>query len=177
MDASLTFEQVIDFLLDAPLFERLDPAGLADVARLMRVRRLRAGAVLFEQGTEGDAWYVIYEGEARVARADADGVSHDVADLRVRACFGEMAVLDDSPRSASVRAVTDLTVLEFSRSAFQQLWDDRNPAAHELVLAMAKVLCERQRRLTAELQVMVEDCDSEHSEEIGALVDHYRVSE
>lgn len=177
MDASLTFEQVIDFLLDAPLFDRLGPGGLADVARRMHVRRLAAGDVLFEQGAEGDAWYVIYEGEARVSRTDQDGGEHDVADLRVRACFGEMAVLDDSPRSATVRAITELTVLEFSRAAFQELWDDANPAAHELVLAMAKVLCERQRRLTAELQHMVEECRTERSEAIGALVDHYRVSE
>ena len=62
-----------------------------------------------------------------------------------------MAILDGSPRSATVRAAEASTVLKFPRSGFQQLLEEGNLAAYKLVYHMAKVLVSRQRGVTQRL--------------------------
>jgi len=69
----------------------------------MEVIRLQEGEEVFHEGTSGDSWYVIFEGEVRVLKdADTEAES-EIARLGHGKCFAEMAILDGMPRSASVR--------------------------------------------------------------------------
>ena len=94
---ALTLEQTIMFLLETPLFEQLSATELAEVVGIMQVQRLREGQVLFREGDEGDAWYVIFEGMCSVRKESDVGPSRHIADLGPWTCFGEMAVLDGPP--------------------------------------------------------------------------------
>ena len=124
MELSLTLEQVIEFLLETPLFEDLDAGELGEVVRVMQIQRVRPDHAIFKEGDAGNAWYVIYEGEAGVEKRDPFSPVRKVATLGDHACFGEMAVLDDSPRSATVTARTDVTLFRFPSIPFQDLLEE-----------------------------------------------------
>jgi CRP-like cAMP-binding protein len=146
MRTELTLEQIITFLLDAPMFGDLDSAELSRIVHIMQVKPLRADQMVFQEGDAGDAWYVVYDGELEVMKG-----RRVIATLGRGACFGEMAILDGSPRSASVRAVTDGTAFRFPRTAFGELLRDGNLAAYKLVHQIALVLAARQRATTSRL--------------------------
>lgn len=181
MDAShLTLEQILTFLLEAPLFGDLAPEGIADVVKIMQIQHLAPGQTLFQQGDVGDAWYVVFDGEVEVSRTGAERRMRPVARMSPPSCFGEMAVLDGSPRSATVEAVEETVLLRFPRGAFQELLSEGNLGAHQLVLGMARVLCERQRRLTGEVHGLLDESEEDPNSirrRMQRMVDAYQVSE
>ena len=71
MDQPISLDAVIEFLVSTPFFDGLDPFERAEVVRIMEVIRLQEGEEVFHEGTSGDSWYVIFEGEVRVLK-DAD---------------------------------------------------------------------------------------------------------
>jgi CRP-like cAMP-binding protein len=154
---TITLEQIITFLLEAPMFGDLDPTELSEIVHIMQVRRVRDGHAIFREGDPGDAWYVIYEGEADVTKNDEFGPPKSIAQIGPRACFGEMAILDHSPRSASVVSRGDSTVFRFPRNEFEALLADDNLAAYKLVYEMAKVLTVRARNTTQALSDALAD--------------------
>jgi len=180
MELSLTLEQVIEFLLETPLFEDLDAAELGEVVRVMQIQRVRPEHTIFKEGDAGDAWYVIYEGEAEVEKRDPFSPKRQVATLASHACFGEMAVLDDSPRSASVIARTDVTLFRFPSAPFQDLLEESNLAAYKLVHAMARTLCARQRRINEQLTDLMQESETDAlglRSRVGPILDASTISE
>ncbi len=148
---TITLEQIITFLLEAPMFAELDAAELSEIVHIMQVQRVRAGNPVFREGDAGDAWYVIYSGRAEVLKGNEFLPTQRLSILTERACFGEMAILDHSSRSASVVAMDDCTVFRFPRRDFEELLAEGNLAAYKLIYQMAKVLSTRQRKITQDL--------------------------
>jgi CRP/FNR family cyclic AMP-dependent transcriptional regulator len=181
MDHPLTLEEVISFLLQTPLFEDLDPSELAEIVHIMQIQRLRDGQVIFREDDPGDSWYVIFQGTAVVTKNLTEGGSRVIALLESRAIFGEMAVLDGSSRSANVTARGEGVVFRVRRDEFEDLLETGSLAAYKLVLAMARVLCQRQRNFTAQLSTVrgAQDPGPEDSltRKMAELVDAYTVSE
>ncbi len=155
--ATITLEQIINFLLEAPMFGDLDPTELSQIVHIMQVQRVREDFIIFREGDPGDAWYVIYEGSAHVAKLDENNISRRITSIGPRACFGEMAILDHSPRSATVAASCDSTIFRFPRRDFEALLREGNLAAYKLIYEMAKILSARQRRMTRELAEAMRD--------------------
>ncbi|MEZ4323175.1 MAG: cyclic nucleotide-binding domain-containing protein [Myxococcota bacterium] len=145
-----TLEEIINFLLDTPMFGDLDAIELSQIVHIMQVRSLDAGEAVFREGEPGDAWYVVFRGEVEVVK-DAGAGKRVVANLGPRTCFGEMAILDGSPRSATVIAKTAVTSFRFPRDAFNELLGAGTLAAYKLVHQIAMVLVSRQRQTTARL--------------------------
>ena len=100
---------------------------------------------------------MVYSGELVVTKNMPAGPSHDIARLERGDCFGEMALLDDSPRTAAVTAATPAVVLRFHRDGFNSLLAAERLSAFKLVHAMSKVLCQRQREVTQILADIVDD--------------------
>lgn len=148
---TITLEQIINFLLEAPMFAELDAAELSEIVHIMQVQKVRAGSAVFREGDAGDAWYVIFSGQAEVLKGNEFLPTQRLGILTEKACFGEMAILDHSARSASVVAMSDCTVFRFPRRDFEELLAAGNLAAYKLIYQMARVLCTRQRRITQEL--------------------------
>jgi CRP-like cAMP-binding protein len=142
---TITLEQIINFLLEAPMFGDLDAAELSEIVHIMQIQRVREGHTIFREGDPGDAWYVVYSGEVGVYKTEL------MATLGTRACFGEMAIVDHGPRSAAVIAHAESTLFRFPRRDFEELLDDDNLAAFKLVYEMAKVLCKRIRALNQQV--------------------------
>lgn len=151
MPASITLEQIINFLLETPMFRDLDAAELSQIVHIMQVQRVRDGHAVFREGDSGDAWYVIFDGTADVFKDTDFMPARRIALLGPRACFGEMAILDHSPRSATILARGDVTVFRFPRKEFEALLEEGNLAAYKLVYQMARVMCQRARDTTQKL--------------------------
>lgn len=161
MALPVTRERMLDFLRDVPLFGDLDEQELTDLAAQFEVAELPAGAWVFREGDAGDAWYVVFDGEVEVVK-ELGGDRRVVAVLGARAAFGEMAILDGSRRSASVRTTRGTTALRFPRAGFTRLLTAGNLGAYKLVHQMALLLVSRQRRTThrlAELMGLVSEGD------------------
>ena len=159
MNQPISLDTVISFLVSTPLFDRLDAAERAEVVRIMEVQRLIDGEAVFHEGESGDAWYVIFDGQARVV-SERDGDAQEHALLGPGSCFGEMAILDGEGRSATVRALGPLTVFRFRRARFEQLLDQGSLGAYKLILAMARMLSQRHRQLTQQLAALLPPDDA-----------------
>ena len=93
MEAHLTPERLVTFLLDTPMFDNLDPSEIRQILHIVEPRSLKAGEVVFREGDDGDAWYVLYQGGAEVLKQSADG--EDVIARRMRDAVSEMSHYDE----------------------------------------------------------------------------------
>ncbi|MCB9669346.1 MAG: cyclic nucleotide-binding domain-containing protein [Alphaproteobacteria bacterium] len=169
---------MITFLLDTPMFGDLDASELSQIVHVMQVRTLPAGAQVFREGEPGDAWYVVFDGEVEVLKAGRGGSDRRVTTLGPRACFGEMAILDGSPRSATVRTTRPTTAFRFPRMEFNGLLSAGTLAAYKLVYQIALVLVARQRSTTRSLvELMAEDDATLVRQGLAPLVEQSAVTE
>ncbi|TVQ89628.1 MAG: cyclic nucleotide-binding domain-containing protein [Deltaproteobacteria bacterium] len=177
MSSTITLASMLDFLVDTPMFRDLEPEELSEIVPIMQVQRLRDGQILFREGDRGDSWYVLYEGEVEVLK-DAGIQQRSITFLSTRACIGEMAILDGSRRSATVRAARPSTVFRFQKGAFDRLLDDESLGAYKLVYQMARLLAARQRETTARLAELIDqDVAQPLRPKLEPLVDSSRVNE
>ncbi|MEO8500995.1 MAG: Npt1/Npt2 family nucleotide transporter [Vicinamibacteria bacterium] len=138
----LLIEKVIT-LKAVEMFARTPEDVLADVAALAEEVRFKAGEVIFRKGEAGESLYVIVRGEVKVHDED-----QDLKHLKDKSVFGELAVLDPEPRSASITAVADTHLLRLDREAFLELMAGNM----EVVRGVLAVLCDRIREKLVDAQ-------------------------
>jgi CRP-like cAMP-binding protein len=102
------------------VFHDLPQERVASMAASLQTVQVPAGEVIVRQGAPADKFFIIVEGEVEVVRDD-DGASRKLATLTGGQFFGEMAILRDLPRMATVRAVTPTTLFAMERDAFRGL--------------------------------------------------------
>ncbi len=130
---------VVFLLKSVPLFAGLSGEQLLPVADIVQRVNFDKGEVVFEQGEPGSHVYLVLEGEVEVLH---DG--ERVATLGQKECFGEMALLDSGPRSASIRTRSNVSLWAIAREDFQDLLD-LHPA---LAKGVIRVLTSRLRDAT-----------------------------
>ena len=97
MNQNFPYRISSDFLLDVHLFHMLNEAELADFISIAKLQHYQPNITLFSEGDLGDAFYVIYKGSVQVQRRNPFHEQSQIANLTAGTCFGEMAILDDSP--------------------------------------------------------------------------------
>jgi len=112
------------------LFERCTESELGAVAELATPASVEPGRVLATEGTPGEEFVVVIEGTA-----SATSRGEEVGQIGPGSFFGELALLDGGPRSATVRALTPMVVLVLDRSAFDDLVDRAIPSVARRMLA------------------------------------------
>jgi CRP-like cAMP-binding protein len=142
----LTVEKVL-FLKSAPLFAALDSEELAALADITLEVDFAANEVIFEQGQPAHHLYVLARGKVEVFYR-VDSQEFPVAHLGEKECFGEMAIMDDAPRSASVRALEPASVLKIDRESFHELILERP----QIAFAIFKILSARLRAKNLETE-------------------------
>ncbi|MDX6401351.1 MAG: family transcriptional regulator, cyclic receptor protein [Gaiellaceae bacterium] len=126
-----------DILGELPLFARFGRRRLRELVRLGRFAEYARGEVVIAAGQPGNYFYVILSGEAKVLARRGARV------LKVGDYFGELALLDSAPRSASIVAARELHVIKFPRAVLREIVE-RDP---EVALGMMTELARRVRRL------------------------------
>ncbi|GIV98027.1 MAG: hypothetical protein KatS3mg057_2684 [Herpetosiphonaceae bacterium] len=129
------------------IFSSAPEEVLDKVAQLLQPVMVRAGETIFNKGDPGDCMYIIVEGRVRV---------HDRARtlnyLATRDAFGEMAVLDAQPRSASVTAVKDTHLLRLDQATFEALADNYIEVAHGVIRVLRQYLRARLRDMAEDFE-------------------------
>jgi NTE family protein len=115
-------------LRELALFRHLDDAALAALAAELEWFVLPGGATLFEYGDPSDALYVLKSGSLGAFKPDPSGALHLDGVVAAGETVGELGLIVDQPRSATVRALRDSELLRLSRAGFQELVA-RNPQA------------------------------------------------
>lgn len=110
-------------LKQTSIFGRLSDEALSKVAEALKTRELEAQTVLFNQGDPGNELFVVQRGRIAiyVPSKDQPGEERPIRIFEAEEVLGEMALIDDQPRSASARALEASTVLTLSGDDFQQL--------------------------------------------------------
>jgi CRP/FNR family transcriptional regulator, cyclic AMP receptor protein len=127
-----------DLLKEVPLFNLLDDQERAELARELDLVRFAAGESIFNYGDPGDAVYVISSGEAEVFYKNDTG-ERIVLEVATRGdFFGELSLLDNGARTASVVAIQDTTALRLERHDLEKFLQLRPLAAMDLLAAMSR---------------------------------------
>jgi CRP/FNR family transcriptional regulator, cyclic AMP receptor protein len=125
----------VELLAEVPLFRSLPKRDLRRVARLAHLRWYADGWTVTRIGTPGDAFYTILDGRARVQTAD-----RHTRTLESGAFFGELALLDEAPRTATVTSAGGLTVARLARADFARLLREEPAIGLGLARGLAAVV-------------------------------------
>ncbi|PKB68502.1 MAG: hypothetical protein BZY81_01890 [SAR202 cluster bacterium Io17-Chloro-G4] len=109
-----------NFLTTVPIFSNLKPEDLEPLSGKLRRRGYQKGEVIFHQDDPADRMHIIVEGNIRISITSDDGREKDLAVLQPGDCFGEMALLDGSNRSATATAVDPTQTLALYREDFME---------------------------------------------------------
>ena len=140
----LSIEKAI-FLKSAPLFAAVEGEELAALADIALEHSYEPGEVIFEENQEPHHLYLVVQGKVEVFRRVGNH-ERPLAHLGEKECFGEMAILDEQPRSASVRALEPTTVLKIDRDSFRELIMERP----QIAFAIFRILSGRLRHQNLE---------------------------
>ena len=138
-------------LQKVPLFAGLPEAELVPFGELMRERSYPKGSVILFEDDPGDALYLVKSGQVKVVLIGEDGREVILSVLGEGTFFGEMALLDDEPRSAHVIAMEDSIVLALRREDFRQ----RLRTSPEVAIALLRELSRRLRRADDQIGSLV----------------------
>lgn len=141
----------IDILRRVPLFESLSDADLNSFADFVRERSYPKGSVIVFEDDPGDALYVVASGQVKVVLVAEDGREVILSVLGPGSFFGEMAILDDEPRSAHVIAMEESNLLMLRREDFQA----RLRSMPDVAISLLKEISRRLRRADEKIGSLV----------------------
>ncbi|HZB63562.1 MAG TPA: Crp/Fnr family transcriptional regulator [Microvirga sp.] len=142
----MTLEAEVQSLRQVPMFKDIDPARLKLLAFTSERVQFAGGQRFFAQGDASDAAYVILDGRANVLLNTPNG-EIQVAELGGNALVGEMGILSDTPRSATITAAEPTTALRIDKRVFLELLAQ----FPQMALAVMRELAQRLERTNAQL--------------------------
>ncbi|HWP81867.1 MAG TPA: cyclic nucleotide-binding domain-containing protein [Bacteroidota bacterium] len=148
-----------EILSKVPAFSNLKTRELKEVASIVHRREYRAGEPVFYQGDPGLGMYIIQDGEVSIVISDKDGIQKELAVLTDGDFFGELALLDESPRSAGAICKTDCTLIGFFRPDLFDLIEKKSTLGIKIVLKLAEIVAERLRKTDKELSKLRSQID------------------
>lgn len=131
-------------LRSSPLFGGMDVANARSLIALMTRRQLTRGDIIFNEGEDGAALYVIVKGKIKLARTARDGRENLLSLLGVGDMLGELSVFDPGPRMSRARVVEDTIVYELPKEQLDEWLNDHL----EMSKHMLRALAQRIRRTT-----------------------------
>ena len=137
----------VELLRNIPLFAKIEPAKLKLLAFTSERLTFASGQELFHQGDSGDATYIIISGAAEIL-IDSDNGPMMVATVGRNDIIGEIAILCDVPRTATVRASEELETLKISKDLFFRLIAE----FPQISIGIMRELAERLERTTNQLR-------------------------
>ena len=162
MDKTL-YRKILTYV---PIFKNLSPQELEAIIRISRLLKVKAGVTVVEEGEKASAMYIMVEGQARVFKRLGTGEITQLAHLKSPTVFGELSLIDESPRSASVVTTKDSIVYQVDLEKFNELRHSYHPAAFKVLREIAPMICTRMRQIGDRIG----DFFSNPTHEIGELV-------
>ena len=143
----MSIDKEVEILRQIPLFANIEPVKLKLMAFASERITFQVGQSLFQHGDEGDAAYIIVDGEADVL-VDTPSGPLRVAQVKRNDIVGEIAILCDVPRTATVTVTQELTTLRITKDLFFRMVTD----FPEMGVEVMRVLAHRLEQTTAQLR-------------------------
>ena len=140
--------KIASLLAEVELFGELDDGTLLAIAAQARRRVVERGQVLFWQDEPGESMFVLLEGAVKLVVSSSDGGVVELARLVAPASFGELAVLDGGPRSATAEAVERSTLLAITRAEVLRLVHAEEQVAEALLRLLGTMVRRTTRQVT-----------------------------
>jgi CRP-like cAMP-binding protein len=141
-------ERMIELLSKVELFTELDDEQLARVADVAQTRTVSKDKVIFHAGDMADAVYIVSSGKVKIVTTSTDGKEFILTVLGAGQVFGEMALVEEAPRSASVITLTAVELVAIKREDFENLIDTSPTIARGLLA----ILSRRLRRANSKME-------------------------
>lgn len=132
------------FLTDSPLFRNLDETERAQILIIGQVRSCRKDEVIFHEGDSGDGLFIVVKGSIRISKRSTTG-EEALAVLEPHAFFGEMALIDFSPRAADAIANEPTDLFFIPLKELRSLIEAHHQIALKVLYALCEVLAQRLR--------------------------------
>ena len=141
----------VSYLRNIPLFEDLSRRELQLLAEIIHERQFSKGEYVFQQGTPGAAMYIIHSGEVEIFSEQQGKDELLFATLGPGSFFGELALLDDSARSASARVCSPTTIYAFFREEFLRYLEADPVVGTKVYRALAIIIGVRLRKTNEQI--------------------------
>ncbi len=148
-----------DLLSKVPAFGSLTTRELKEVASIVHKRQYRTGEPVFYQGDPGLGMYMIQEGEVSIALGSKDALEEELAVLTEGDFFGEIALMDESPRTANAICKSDCTLIGFFRPDLFELIEKKPRLGTKIVIKLAEIIAQRLRKTDKELSKIKSQLD------------------
>jgi CRP-like cAMP-binding protein len=145
----------LSLLRDSALFTDMTDPEMASLAELFAERDVPAGKTVFIENMQGESLYLIREGTIRVSKMLAEGDEQTLVVLGAEDTFGEMAVLEEAPRSATARVIEEARLLSVKRSDFEALCVNNPPLGLKLMRNIIRIFSKRIRESSEEYREML----------------------
>ncbi len=153
-------DELRDKLKNIPLFKKIaeQPALLDRVIAVLEPRSIPKGRKIIGEGDTGEEMYILLKGEIEISRFTLEKESYTVAKLNdaMNIFFGELALVDNDKRSATVTALTDCEILVLTRAKFLELGRDHSDIGWNLALEIAAMVSGRLRKANEDSLVLFE---------------------
>jgi len=144
-------EAIIDLLIHISIFDSLDSDELKNIVKYMNVVEMKAGELIFKEGERGDYVCFVAEGALDVLKKSETGDHVVISSLHRGRSIGDMAVLDNFPRSATVRSRTKATLITLTRDSFETILDKHPRIGIKMLKGLARLLSLNLRKTSSRL--------------------------
>ena len=159
-----------DMLSKIPVFDKLEAKELRQIAGIVHRRQYAKGEYVFYQGDPGLGMYVVEKGSVGIVVEGNDGLKKEIIAMQDGDFFGEIALLDESPRSASVIVKEDSQLIGFFRPDLFEVIEKTPKTGLKIIMKLAEMIGERLRNMNSEfskLRTEVESLKSQLQKEAG----------
>jgi len=155
-------EEIIKTLREVPIFKKFanEKTELERIAAIMKYKKLPKGTVIIKEGDVGDTLYIMKSGAVNILKRTLENEEYTVVRLESKKgsvlFFGELALLDNDKRSATVVADTDVELLVISRDDFVKLGDKYPHLGLPITREISKMLASRLRKASQDIITLFE---------------------
>lgn len=146
-----TSKAIMDILIHIPIFDNLDPHELRLAVKYMNIVQAKPGEIIFREGDRGDYVCFVADGTLEVIKTSESGHHVAISTLGKGRSIGEMSILDNFPRSASVRARSSAQMVTLSREDFNTIVDEHPRIGIKILMGLARILSLSLRKTSSRL--------------------------
>ena len=164
---------VIDYLRNNLFFEGLTHEDLEQVSKVCSLEEFSKGERIFSEGAPGDRFYIIVSGGIRIEKQIPKGAPETLRTLKPGEGFGEMALVEEMPRSASAIADEDSRLVSIGKSDLDHLFAENHSIAIKMLTAFCKTMSSRLRESSQRMIRLFEEMGIEMKDEkSGQAIPH-----
>ncbi len=146
-------EDVLDTLINIPILADLSSEELRIVSRFFDQLKLAKGQLLFSEGDAGDALYYVLSGRLIIYKDRGDAMPVEITRVNAGQFLGELAILEDSFRSATVQAAVDTELMSIQKKHFYELLERYPKIGVVLLRGLARMISLQLRNTTGQLAI------------------------